>query len=248
MEKVICCIPARLNSSRFPRKILAKVYGKTLLEIVWQQARSVSLFDQVIIAVDSEEVFEIATKFGAEVIMTPENLQSGTERIAHLVKNDMIDGNIFVNWQADEPLVSEKMIETLLSETSGEDVWTLMRSLDAKDLNNSNVVKVVCDNKMRALYFSRRTIPFKRNLKSAEGLFMHIGLYAYSANFLRSIDFKRPCFLAEEESLEQLRFLYDGFRIGMRHVEAKTYGIDTRDDLERVRLLIPMPLGSNNGE
>lgn len=223
-KSVVCVIPARLGSTRFPRKMLALLKGKPLVQWAYEGAMRCPWFDEVIVAVDSEEILDAVEGFGGRAVMTAVECQNGTERLIELQKRGVLHGDIWVNWQGDEPFIGPKMIQTLLQSCDEGDVWTLKIAID--DPHNPNVVKVVCDAKDRALYFSRSPIPH-----GGQNYFKHVGIYAYSDRGLKIISTLAPCPLEREERLEQLRFLYHGLSIQVHEIDEEIIGIDTPEQL-----------------
>lgn len=235
VKKIACVIPARLKSTRFPRKILALLHGKPLLQHVWEAARSVPLFDSVTIAVDAEEVAHLVHSFGGKWLMTSEGCPSGTMRLCELLSHQQLPGDIFVCWQADEPFLHEKMIADLLqsSLTDGADVWTLKKKLKRQeDIDSPHVVKVVTNGEGFALYFSRSPIPYHRDIIEAT-YYKHIGIYAYTREALAELANTPSCQLAEAEQLEQLNFLYRGLKVRVHETQFEGFGIDIPEHLER---------------
>ena len=234
-KKVVCVIPARLQSSRFPRKILALLGEKPLIQWVWEAAIKISFFDEVVFAVDSEETARIIEGFGGRFYLTSIDCESGTDRLAELQKKGIIQGDIWVNWQADEPFITEKILRDLLFSSRNElaDIWTLKtRILHDEQIKDPNSPKVVCDVHGFALYFSRSPIPYYRNLQDSQPkYFKHIGLYAYSNEALKKISEMPECELAQAESLEQLRFLSYGLKIQVNETSEETIGIDLPEHL-----------------
>jgi len=232
-KKIVCVIPARLQSSRFPRKILAPLSGKPLLRWAWEGALRVPFFDEVVIAVDSEETALVVKSFGGNWIMTDIRCLTGTERLAEIQKKELLTGDIWVNWQADEPFLSVRLIEDLLqsSENSDIDVWTLKTKIKPEENpQNPNICKVVCDLRGKALYFSRSVIPYSRE-GGASHVFKHLGLYAYSNEALKKIQTMELCPIEKAESLEQLRFLFNGLKIQVHETEEISMGIDLEEHL-----------------
>ncbi|MBS0630239.1 MAG: 3-deoxy-manno-octulosonate cytidylyltransferase [Verrucomicrobia bacterium] len=223
-KSVVCVIPARLASTRFPRKMLALLKGKPLVQWAYEGALRCSWFDEVIVAVDSEEILETVKGFGGRAIMTSVDCQNGTERLIELQRRGILKGDVWVNWQGDEPFIQPKMIGTLLQTCDVGEVWTLKIAID--DPQNPNVVKVVCDAEGRALYFSRSPIPH-----GGKKFFKHVGIYAYSEEALQKIARLTPCALEREERLEQLRFLYHGLTIQVHETDEEIIGIDTFEQL-----------------
>jgi 3-deoxy-manno-octulosonate cytidylyltransferase (CMP-KDO synthetase) len=239
MLKIACVVPARLKSSRFPRKILASLHNKPLLQWVWEAASNVSLFDSVTVAVDAEETAKVASSFGAKAVMTSENCPSGTMRLCELVTTEQIDADIFVCWQGDEPFLHEKMIAELLqtAETDGADVWTLKKKIvKPEDIDSPHVVKVVTDLQGDALYFSRSPIPYHRDTQETV-YYKHIGIYAYTQEALQQIARLPSCYLAEAEQLEQLNFLYHGLKVRVHETSFEGFGIDIPEHLEKAHAL-----------
>jgi 3-deoxy-manno-octulosonate cytidylyltransferase (CMP-KDO synthetase) len=234
-KKVVCIIPARLNSSRFPRKILASLSGKPLIQWVWEAAIKISFFDEVVFAIDSYETAQVIENFGGKYHMTSVDCIAATDRLVELQKSGLVKADIWVNWQADEPFVSEKILRDLLFYPRNEraDVWTLKtRIYNASQIKDLNCTKVVCDSEGFALYFSRSPIPCHQKLQIPEGkYYKHIGLYAYSEKALEKIDSIESCELEKAESLEQLRFLFHGMKIQVNETKEETIGIDLPEHL-----------------
>ena len=238
-KKIACVIPARLESSRFPRKILAPLAGKPLIQWVWEAARRVSFFDTVVFAIDSVETARVIDAFGGAYEMTSARCQNGTERLIELQEHKRVEADIWVNWQADEPFLSEAMLEELL-ETCDEtdiDVWTLRKQISSlQDINCPHVVKVVCDAKGRALYFSRATIPNYPQDVQEKIYYKHCGLYAYTDAALAKLSTLPPSPLAEAERLEQLTFLSHGLKIFVQETTGEMFGIDIPEHLTMAAL------------
>lgn len=237
-KKVVCIIPARLASVRFPKKILTLLRGKPLLQRVWEAVQKISFFDEIVFAVDAKETANLVKNFGGKFIMTSINCKSGTDRLVDIMHSGKIESDVWVCWQADEPFVKQKMIEQLLfsCDKDNAQIWTLRKRIKNKsDVINSNVVKVVCDNNGFALYFSRSEIPFYRDesLFKNRIYYKHIGLYAYTTNALRQISYLNCSYLEEAESLEQLRFLHYGLSICVHETDSEIFGINTAEDLEK---------------
>lgn len=238
-------IPARFASTRLPGKPLADVAGKTLLERVHDCARA-SGAKRIVIATDEARIRDAAQAFGAEVVMTDAAHHSGTDRIAEVVQRlALAPDEIVVNLQGDEPLMPPALIrqvaDTLASHAAAALATACHAIRDDAEFTNPNVVKVVTDARGYALYFSRAPIPWPRERmadKTAEPLraFRHIGLYAYRAGFVTRFAQWPVCTLEETEQLEQLRALWQGERIAVcESVELPGAGVDTPEDLERVR-------------
>lgn len=245
-------IPARLNSTRLPKKVLLDIAGKPMVQHVYERAKE-SGADHIVIATDDETVAQVAEDFGAHVCMTSDTHQSGTERLAEAVANlGFEDDDIIVCLQADEPLMPPKLIAQVAENLSQQEhvkVATLATKLNtAEELFNPNVVKVIFNYRQHAMHFSRAPIPWDRDqfssiqsinletLKLADAYYRHIGLYAYRAEFLETYA-NLPSSLNEKlESLEQLRVLSNGYKIHVGMTNLSTpLGVDTSADLERVR-------------
>ena len=227
-KQIICVIPARLDSTRFPKKILANLSGKSLIRWAWEGANRTELFDKVVIAIDDLETARVIDSFKGHWIMTDKRCLTGTERLLELQKKGVVEGDIWVNWQADEPFLSQQIIKNLLQtcHDCSADIWTLKTKIvKEEEILDPNVCKVVCDQRGHALYFSRSPIPYRRDNKEVT-IYRHIGLYAYSAEALRKIQGMKPCPIEQAESLEQLRFLFNGLKIQVHETQHDSLGID----------------------
>ncbi len=236
MKKIACIIPARLQSSRFPRKMLSTLQGKPMLQWVWEAAHTVPLFNTIAFAIDSEETAELIRSFGGNYYLTSPECLNGTERLSELLHRQLVDADIWVNWQGDEPFIHEKMIRDLLQscEKNDADIWTLKKRIsDPGEIASPHVTKVVCDRKGIALYFSRHAIPHYRDLRSEDEkiYYKHIGLYAFTRASLQKISRFTSCYLEEAEQLEQLRFIYNGLRIRVHETPYEVLGIDLPEHL-----------------
>ena len=234
-------IPARLASTRLPRKVLREVAGRPLLAWVVEAARACPQLDRVLVATDSEEVAEFCRRIGCAVELTAANLASGTDRI-HAVAQ-LHDADVYVNIQGDEPLLRPEHILALLRPFARAevDVSTLKVRCTEENIANPNAVKVVTAADGRALYFSRAAIPFHRDAADpVPQYWKHIGLYAYRKRALNLFPTLPPSGLERAERLEQLRFLENGLAIYVEATEFDTIGVDTEDDLRMVeaRLLL----------
>lgn len=239
-------IPVRLTSTRLPGKPLADVAGKPLIQRVYECARR-TMAKSVVIATDNEQIFRVASDFGAEVCMTSTGHVSGTDRISEVVRQrDWKPDEIIVNVQGDEPLLPPSLIDAvaaILSSHLDAAMSTACHPITAhQDLHNSNVTKVVCDGRGYALYFSRAPIPWPRatmgdaSARKEIAAMRHIGLYAYRAEFITRYSQWPACPLEQAEQLEQLRALWYGERIVVHVTDtAPEGGVDTPEDLERVR-------------
>mgnify|MGYP006376737321 CR=1 FL=1 len=251
-------IPARLASERLPGKPLIEIAGRPLIEHVFRRARAGSA-QRVVIATDAEEIAACARSFGAEVVLTSAAHQSGSDRIAECVDRlGWSADTVIVNLQGDEPLmppVCLDQVAALLTADATADAASLYWPVsEPHEVADPNVVKVVTDSRDSALYFSRSVIPHPRGATGlAEALAggarwkRHIGLYAYRAAALAAFTAAAPGELERSEKLEQLRFLENGRRIAMAAaVEFIPAGVDTPDDLRRVRALLETPSESGS--
>lgn len=238
-KKVACVIPARLQSSRFPRKILALLEGKPLIQWAWEAAHKIPFFDEVVFAIDDEETAKVIQGFQGKYFMTALSCLSGTDRLVELKMKGHVKADIWVNWQADEPFVTEKIVRDLLQSAGKDsaDVWTLKKRLyQESEALASDVCKVVCDSNGCAMYFSRSPIPYYRQRDVKEKIYYkHVGLYAFSDAALSSIFKLSPCEIELAESLEQLRFLFYGLKIKVHETEHETIGIDLPEHLEKAK-------------
>ena len=231
--KAIGVIPARLASTRLPRKMLREIAGRSLVGIVYEAVRSSPLLAQVMVATDSDEIMEACRKHGWDCRMTSSTHRSGTERVHEI--SDSVSADIYINVQGDEPLVRPEQIATLLHVMQNIEahVGTLMTPAAAPDIHNPNAVKVVTDLSGRALYFSRASIPFDRDSGNPR-YFKHLGIYAYrKAGLDRFVQLPESP-LEKSERLEQLRFLQNGIPIYVGETPHDSIGVDTEDDLLRV--------------
>lgn len=244
-------IPARYASTRLPGKPLQDIAGKPMVQHVWEQARKSSA-SRVVIATDDARIVEACTAFGAEVLLTREDHNSGTDRLAEVATQLGLSADaIVVNVQGDEPLIPPLIIDQVaanLAVNPQAGIATLAEPIeDVAALFNPNVVKVVADKNGLALTFSRAPLAWARDafarsrdvLPQGVPYRRHIGIYAYRAGFLHDFVAWGPCWLEDTECLEQLRALYNGVRIHVADaLEAPAAGVDTAEDLERVRHLL----------
>lgn len=231
--KAIAVIPARLASTRLPRKMLREIAGKPLIGAVYEAVRSSPLLAEVIIATDSEEILQVCREHGWKAQMTSPAHRSGTERVHEVSGREVAD--VYINVQGDEPLVCPEHIATLVQvmENPAAQVGTLMTPATEVDIGNPNAVKVVTDLSGRALYFSRATIPFDRD-GTRPRYFKHLGLYAYRKPALDRFVTLPESTLEKSERLEQLRFLENGVSIYVGETPLDSVGVDTEEDLQRV--------------
>ncbi len=231
--KAIAVIPARLASTRLPRKMLRDVLGKPLIGVVYEAVRLSPLLSDVIIATDSDEIMAVCRQHGWNARLTSSEHRSGTERVHEISNTESAE--IYINVQGDEPLVRAEQVASLLQvmENPVARVGTLMTPAADQDIPNPNAVKVVSDLNGRALYFSRATIPFDRDNSNPQ-YFKHLGLYAYRKPALDQFVSLSESFLEKSERLEQLRFLENGIPIYVGETQYDSVGVDTEEDLRRV--------------
>ena len=230
--KAIAVIPARLASTRLPRKMLREIAGKPLIGAVYEAVRSSPLLADVIIATDSDEIMSVCRQHGWKAEMTAATHKSGTERVQEISCRQSAD--VYINVQGDEPMVRPEQIASLLHvmENPQAQVGTLMTPAADIDVPNPNAVKVVTDLSGRALFFSRATIPFDRD-KTNPRYFKHLGLYAYRKSALDRFVTLPESSLEKSERLEQLRFLENGIPIYCGETPYDSVGVDTEEDLQR---------------
>ncbi len=231
--KAIAVIPARLASTRLPRKMLREIAGKPLIGVVYEAVRSSALLAEVIVATDSEEILNVCVRHGWKARMTSAAHRSGTERVHEL--SSSVHAEVYLNVQGDEPLTRPEHIAALLKvmESGAVMVGTVMTPAPEADIPNPNAVKVVTDSSGRALYFSRATIPFDRD-GTRPRYCKHLGLYAYRKEALDRFVALPESSLEKSERLEQLRFLENGIPIFVGETPYDTVGVDTEEDLRRV--------------
>ncbi len=249
-------IPARLKSTRLPNKMLRELHGKPLIEWSWRAAIK-SQAKTVLIATDDAQIFDHLTSIGAEVIMTQDSHESGTDRLSEVSqKRQFADDEIIVNWQGDEPFLPLQFVEmvvTALHENSDVAMSTLATPINNwHEVHDPNAVKVVLNESQEALYFSRAAIPYQREKMQLSGKIIgqspylrHIGLYAYRAAFLNEYPHLTPSPLEELEKLEQLRALANNRKIAVA-ISTKTPppGIDTAEDLQKAQDWIAQQIAS----
>ncbi|MDP2913396.1 MAG: 3-deoxy-manno-octulosonate cytidylyltransferase [Candidatus Omnitrophota bacterium] len=237
--KAIGVIPARWGATRFEGKVLANLLGKPVIQHVWENAKKARTLDDLVVACDDERIVKAVEKFGGKAIYTSPDQPSGTDRLAEVV--NPLDVKIAVNIQGDEPLMKPIMIDSLviaLEEEKTAQMATMIKRIDDEsELTNSNVVKVVIDKFGYALYFSRYAIPYNRtgepDEKKRPSYFKHIGLYAFTKDFLFTFRNLPKSSLENAEKLEQLRVLEYGYKIKTVETKFDTVGVDTPEDLKR---------------
>lgn len=238
--KTIGVIPARWGATRFQGKILANILGKPVIQHVWENAKNAKTLDDLVVACDDERIYNAVTAFGGKAVFTSVDQPSGTDRLAEVV--NPMDVDIAVNIQGDEPLVKPIIIDSLVISLQNEklaQMSTVVKKIeDDAELTNSNVVKVVIDKNGYAIYFSRYAIPYNRTSEVDERkrpvYYKHIGIYAFTKDFLFTFRNLPKSSLESAEKLEQLRALEYGYRIKTVETKLDTIGVDTPDDIKRV--------------
>ncbi len=238
--EVIGVIPARYHSKRLPFKLLREILGKPLIQWTWENAQRASNLDKLIIACDDERIKKTAEDFGAEVVLTSVEHNSGTDRIAEAIRD--LEVKIVVNIQADEPLIHPSVIDELVAvlkkDSSISMVTAKTEIVDQKEIEDPNVVKVVTDKDDFALYFSRWPIPYLRDREFIPRYYKHLGIYAYTKDFLYLFKNMPPSSLEKAEKLEQLRVLEAGYKIKVITTQFDSYGVDTEQDLIKVEEIL----------
>lgn len=236
-KRVVGVIPARLASTRLPRKVLREIAGRPMLQWVVEAARRCPELDEVVVATDSEEVGALCEREGWPWRMTSAELPSGTDRLCAVALE--LDAEVYVNIQGDEPLLAPEHVRALLAPFARPEVevTTLKLRCPAEDVANPNAVKVVTAADGRALYFSRATIPFDRDGSGTE-YWRHVGLYAYRRAALLRFPSLPASGLEQAERLEQLRLLEAGMTVFVAETTVPTVGVDTEEDLRRVEAVL----------
>ena len=237
--KAVAVIPARYGSTRLPGKPLLDICGKPLIQRVWEVVVSVHGLDEVIVATDDERIAQVVQDFGGRAVMTSPDCQSGSDRVREVAQT--VDADVYVNVQGDEPLLVPSAIEKLLDvfvQDTRVQVATLCSPISREEAQSPNQVKVVRDHDGNALYFSRAILPFVREANETVDYLGHIGIYAYKQVVLDSFTSLSASSLEQAEKLEQLRFLQAGIPIRVIEVPRMGVGVDTQEDLERVRTVV----------
>ena len=232
-------IPARYASTRFPGKPLAVLGGKTVIQRVYEQVNSI--LDEVYVATDDKRIYDCVTGFRGRAVMTREDHKSGTDRIEEAVEKIQSSADVIINVQGDEPFIQPSQIKTLMKlfDTPDTQIGTLGKPFESIEaIENPNSPKIVTDNRGFALYFSRSVIPYIRGKERSEWFgeypfLKHLGIYAYRREVLKEVTLLPQSSLEKAESLEQLRWLQNGYRIRVGLTDVETVGIDTPEDLKR---------------
>lgn len=247
--KFIVIIPARYASTRFPGKPLALLGGKPMIQRVYEQVASV--VEDVVVATDDERIYNAVEAFGGRVVMTSANHKSGTDRCWEAYQKQGEEFDVVINVQGDEPFIAHSQLKAIMAcfEDEATDIATLVKPFTEEDglaaLENPNSPKVVLDKQSRAIYFSRSVIPYLRGVEREQWLnahtyYKHIGMYAFRADVLREVTSLAQSPLELAESLEQLRWLENGYKIGVGISNVETVGIDTPEDLQRAEAFLKM--------
>jgi 3-deoxy-manno-octulosonate cytidylyltransferase (CMP-KDO synthetase) len=241
---VVGIIPARFASSRFPGKPLIDLKGKSMIQRVYEGASKSDLISELIVATDDERIYNEVKRFGGQVVMTATTHQTGTDRCAEVV-NQLQNADVVINIQGDEPLVDYRQLNQLIDAFNWDEVkiaTIASRKITLDDLQNPNRIKVVVDNKYKAIYFSRSAVPNAVNLREDALTFYpflrHIGLYGFRTDVIKEITQLEPTLLEQTESLEQLRWLYYGYSIHVVETTIETPNIDSPEDVIKILELL----------
>lgn len=247
--KFIAIIPARYASTRFPGKPLAMLGGKPVIQRVYEQVTGV--ISSAVVATDDERIAEVVKSFGGQVAMTSPNHKSGTDRCWEAYQKQGEEYDVVINVQGDEPFIAHSQLRAIMEcfDDESTDIATLVKPFSAEEgleaLQNPNSPKVVLDNESRAIYFSRSVIPYLRGVEPEQWLsqhtfYKHIGMYAFRREVLGKVTSLPQSTLEKAESLEQLRWLENGYKIGVGISDVETVGIDTPEDLQRAEQFLQM--------
>jgi 3-deoxy-manno-octulosonate cytidylyltransferase (CMP-KDO synthetase) len=239
--QILGIIPARYASTRFPAKALADIGGKSMIQRVYEQSVQAGKLSHVIVATDDERILEHVFAFGGQAVMTSTSHQSGTDRCFEALTKTEGNYDYVINIQGDEPFISPEPIDSLAEELDGQtELATLVKIIDSDDLLfNVNVPKAVLNVRREVMYFSRQTIPYLRNHENDQWLsnhvfYKHIGIYAYRTDVLEALTQLPVSALEKAESLEQLRWLENGYAIKAVITSDDSHGVDTPEDLKKV--------------
>jgi 3-deoxy-manno-octulosonate cytidylyltransferase (CMP-KDO synthetase) len=251
LPKILGVIPSRYASTRLPGKPLLDICGKPMVEHVYRRAVLSGVFFRVVIATDDERIYNAAEKFGGDVFMTRADHPDGSSRVAEVTRS--IDTDYVINIQGDEPMLDPRMLrelaEGIVLDPSADSATVCVPITNEKDFYNPNIVKVVTDQKGRALYFSRSPIPFKRNLTECP-VWEHLGIYAFTKEFLLKLVDLPLTPLMEAESLEQLRILEHGYTMAVIPTKYPSMGpnVNTEEDLQTVRNILAQEKDKNKNQ
>ncbi|XVF04201.1 hypothetical protein REPUB_Repub05bG0062000 [Reevesia pubescens] len=241
--RVVGIIPARFASSRFEGKPLVPILGKPMIQRTWERSKLATTLDHIVVATDDEKIAECCRGFGADVIMTSESCQNGTERCNEALEKLEKKYDIVVNIQGDEPLIEPEIIDGVVKalQAAPDAVFsTAVTSLKPEDAFDPNRVKCVVDNRGYAIYFSRGLIPFNKSAKVNPRFpyLLHLGIQSYDSEFLKIYPKLQPTPLQLEEDLEQLKVLENGYKMKVIKVDHEAHGVDTPDDVEKIESLM----------
>jgi len=236
--KYVGIIPARFASSRFPGKPLTVIEGKTMIHRVYEQASKSKILSEVIVATDDERIVKEVNRFGGQVMMTSSAHKSGTDRCAELIEKEH-SWDVVLNIQGDEPYIQPEQIDLLCNcfQSTAVQIATLIKQINStEELFNVNTPKVIFNSNKEALYFSRTPIPYCRDQEKDHWLkshtyYKHIGIYAYRSDVLKAISRLKPSSLELAESLEQLRWLENGYKVHVEITQLESIAIDSPEDL-----------------
>ncbi|MCL2360839.1 MAG: 3-deoxy-manno-octulosonate cytidylyltransferase [Defluviitaleaceae bacterium] len=232
--KIICCIPARYESSRFPGKPLASILGRPMIYWVCKAMSQIPEVSRTYVATDDERIFKVVNEFGGNAIMTGE-CSCGSERVYEACKD--LDFDIVLNIQGDEPMMRKEIVMDLISAFNDPDVYiaTLKKQLHTEnEINNPNIAKVITDKNQNAIYFSRSTIPYNRDKTPDVVYYKHIGVYAYKKDFLAKFVQMPRSLLEVAEELEQLRAIENGYDIRVIETQYESIGVDLPEHISLV--------------
>jgi 3-deoxy-D-manno-octulosonate cytidylyltransferase len=235
--KILGVIPARYASTRFEGKPLKDINGNTMIEWVYKRAENADI-DKLVVATDDERIFNTVKKFGGNAVMTSKEHENGTSRIIEVINTpEYNDFDFIINIQGDEPLIDIKSINLLADNYRKEksEIVTLKKEFNKNEnIENPNIVKVITDFNDNAIYFSRSAIPYERNSMKNFKYYKHIGIYGYTSKFLNELKSLKEGILEKIESLEQLRFIENGYKIKVLETVSEVIGVDTEEDLKEV--------------
>ena len=235
--KILGVIPARYASTRFEGKPLKDINGNTMIEWVYKRAENADI-DKLVVATDDERIFNTVKNFGGNAVMTSKEHENGTSRIIEVINTpEYNDFDFIINIQGDEPLIDIKSINLLADNYRKEksEIVTLKKEFNKNEnIENPNIVKVITDFNDNAVYFSRSAIPYERNSMKNFKCYKHIGIYGYTSKFLNELKSLKEGILEKIESLEQLRFIENGYKIKVLETVSEVIGVDTEEDLKEV--------------
>ena len=244
--KILGIIPARYNSTRFPGKPLVNINGKPMIEYVWTGVHGTNLVDRILVATEDKRIMEAVASFGGDAVMTSKLHKSGTDRCGEAIQKlgeDIENYDVIINIQGDEPKVAAEHIRLVAAAFDDPEaqIVTLKKKITSlAELNSTNTVKVVCDLSGNALYFSRQPIPYLRGIATEmwlrrQAYYKHIGIYAFRREVLQQVVQLSQTRLEKSESLEQLRWMENGYRIAVRETTKESVAIDIPEDLNKLK-------------